>query len=138
MERVFAYGVFGCFVELAWTGLIAALRYRDPGMKGRVSLWMFLVYGLGLSYGFDLLAQLAGGWPFLARGLLYVGAIWGLEAIVGLATRRKLWDYSTARWHWRGVVRFDYAPAWFAFGLLVEEVRATVDPVLAGGGVASG
>jgi hypothetical protein len=30
------------------------------------------------------------------------------------------WDYSEARYHVKGLIRWDYAPAWFAVGLIFE------------------
>jgi uncharacterized membrane protein len=45
---------------------------------------------------------------------------WLLERLTG----RCPWDYSaTARWHWRGYTRFDYAPLWFLVGLALEPLH---------------
>lgn len=131
--RLFVYGVLGCFAELAWTGVLAAFRYRDPSLKGRVSLWMFPVYALGLGPGFDALLAVTGAWPWPARGLAYALGVWLVEILVGLPTRNRLWDYSASRWHWRGVIRWDYGPVWAAFGLLLEPVRRMVDAAFAAG-----
>lgn len=32
------------------------------------------------------------------------------------------WDYSRSRIHYRGLIRFDYAPLWFTAGLLFEKI----------------
>ncbi|MDP2316186.1 MAG: hypothetical protein Q8P41_25030 [Pseudomonadota bacterium] len=133
--RFLVYGVLGCFCELAWSGLWAAVRYRDPSLKGRVSVWMFPIYGLGLGAGFDLLAAIGGTWAWPLRGVLYALAVWLVELAVGLPTRNRLWDYSGTRWSWRGVLRWDYGPVWAAFGLLLEPVRRFVDGALAASGV---
>jgi hypothetical protein len=125
--RLVAYGVLGCFCELAWTALLAGVRFQDVSLKGRVSLWMFPIYGLGLGAGFDALLALSAAWPWPLRGALYAIAVWAVEIVVGLPTRRRLWDYSAARWHWRGVLRWDYAPVWAAFGLGLERVRPVID-----------
>lgn len=129
--RVLIYGVLGCFCELAWTGLAAAFRYRDPSLKGRVSLWMFPVYGLGLGPGFDLVDGMAGSWPWFVRGAVYALGVWLVEIAVGLPTRNRLWDYSRARWHWRGVIRWDYGPVWATFGLALEPLRRWIDALVA-------
>lgn len=128
--RVLVYGMLGCFAELAWTGLAAAFRYRDTSLKGRVSLWMFPIYGLGLGPGFDLLGHVAGAAAWPVRAALYALGVWAVEIAIGLPTRNRLWDYSKARWNWRGVVRWDYAPVWGAFGLLLEPVRRFVDALI--------
>ncbi len=53
--------------------------------------------------------------------------IFVIEAIAGLLlkvfTGRCPWDYSYARWHVGGVIRLDYAPVWFAFGMVLERVH---------------
>ena len=32
------------------------------------------------------------------------------------------WDYSHTPFHYRGVIRLDYAPVWFVTGLLFEKI----------------
>ena len=32
------------------------------------------------------------------------------------------WDYSAARFQYRGIIRLDYAPLWFAAGLIFEKI----------------
>lgn len=130
--RLIVYGMIGCFFELAWNGLAAAFRYKDPSLKGRVSLWMFPVYGVGLGPGFDLVAGLAGEWAWPLRALTYALGVWLVEIVVGIPTRNRLWDYSASRWSWRGVIRWDYGPVWGAFGLVLEPIRRAVDTTLLG------
>jgi hypothetical protein len=129
--RLMAYGVLGCFCELAWTAILAGVRYHDPSLKGRVSIWMFPVYALGLGAGLGWLSPLIAHWPWGVRGLLYALGVWAVEVVVGLPTRRRLWDYSDAKWNWRGVIRWDYAPVWAALGLAVERVRPFIDRAFA-------
>lgn len=32
------------------------------------------------------------------------------------------WDYSGAAFQYRGIIRLDYAPLWFAAGLIFEKI----------------
>jgi len=32
------------------------------------------------------------------------------------------WDYSKAKLNYKGIIRFDYAPAWFLVGLFYEKL----------------
>ncbi len=61
----------------------------------------------------------------LIRGGVYTICIFAVEFLSG-SFLKKLhvcpWDYSKAKLNIRGVIRLDYAPAWFALGLLYEKV----------------
>ena len=104
--RVLVYGILGCFLELAWTGVAASFRYADPSLKGRVSLWMFPIYGLGLGPGFDIVAGTTLAWP--VRGVLYALGVWGVELLVGLPTRNRLWDYADEHFSNEQLIREKY------------------------------
>ncbi len=62
-------------------------------------------------------------WPL--RAAVYAAGIMTVEYLTGWALERTIgecpWDYSKeARFHVRGYVRLDYAPAWALAGLLLE------------------
>ena len=44
---------------------------------------------------------------------------WALKRVTG----RCPWDYSYARSSVHGYIRLDYAPVWFAFGMMLERVH---------------
>ncbi len=47
------------------------------------------------------------------------------EYVSGILLKRKNmcpWDYSRTPYHYRGVIRLDYAPVWFLVGLLYERI----------------
>ena len=142
--RFFAYGVFGWCAEIVWTACYDAVTgtrrasisdvSRVPitpreraVLLGRTYLWMLPLYGAGVLFGFEPLhdAVRSLAWPL--RGGLYAGAFFAAEAGVGLLFKRLLgrcpWDYSYARTNLLGVIRLDYAPVWFAVGLLMERVH---------------
>jgi hypothetical protein len=40
-----------------------------------------------------------------------------------VTTGRCPWDYSQKRYHFKGLIRWDYAPIWFGFCFLLELVH---------------
>ena len=129
------YGVVGWCTEIVWTAVHDALRARrrgeriDPRLAGRTYLWMFPIYGGG-GLAFEVVHAGVIGWPWVARGLLYMVGCFAVEYASGWAieraTGRVPWDYSSTRWNVHGLIRLDYAPAWFAFGMLLERVENVV------------
>ena len=62
---------------------------------------------------------------FLLRGLIYAVLIYAAEFITGSILKYANvcpWDYSHTRFHVKGLIRFDYLPAWVALGLFFEQV----------------
>lgn len=132
---VVAYGVVGWAAEIVWTAsyaLVSALRSGTPvdrRLAGRTYLWMFPVYGLG-GLAFEHVHGLLAAWPWVLRGAVYMVGCFAIEAASGLAikaaTGKIPWDYSYARWQVGGVIRLDYVPVWFGFGLFLELVERVV------------
>jgi uncharacterized membrane protein len=137
------YGAFGWCAEIVWTALyefVTGLR-SDPcvpdafvpvppaerwRLTGHTYLWMFPIYGAGgLVFGplHDSLRDL----DWWQRGILWTVFIFTLEYISGWVLRRVTgrcpWDYSYARRHLHGLIRFDYTPLWFALGLVFERLH---------------
>jgi uncharacterized membrane protein len=116
----------GVALEVAFTGQ-RSLRKRDVTAVGHSYLWMFPIYGLVYPM-FTLLWPVVGDLPLVVRGLLYVPAFMAAEYASGWLLRRILgrcpWEdgYRAARWGVHGLVRLDYAPAWFAVALLFERL----------------
>jgi uncharacterized membrane protein len=136
--RFVAYAMFGWSAEIVWTAcyaLVAALRERRPldrRLEGRTYLWMFPIYGAG-GFAFEAAHAAMAAWPLLARGAVYMVGCFAIEYASGFlikrATGRIPWDYSYARFHLHGLIRFDYVPVWFTFGLLLEQVERILRPL---------
>lgn len=144
------YGAFGWCTEVLWTSIyqgISGVRIdgADPTavvpltpperwrLAGHTYLWMFPLYGAGgLLFGpcHDSLR----GSPWLLRGLLWALAIFAFEYVSGWLLRRFTgrcpWDYSYNRTHVHGLIRLDYTPVWFMFGLLLERVHDTATHIV--------
>jgi uncharacterized membrane protein len=140
--RFLVYAIFGWCAEIVWTAsydavsAIAARRRVDLRLAGRTYLWMFPIYGGG-GLLFEHAHALIATWPWVARGLVYLLGCWVVEYITGWLIKRATgtipWDYSYARWHLHGLIRWDYAPVWFLFGLgleVVELIARRIAPVL--------
>ena len=142
MVRFGLYGIVGWCCEIIWTAAgnvadaLVNRRRPDARLTGHTYLWMFLIYGGG-GLLFELAHAVVRGWPLAARGVIYMLGCFAIEYTSGWTIRRAAgtvpWDYSESRWHVHNLIRLDYAPVWFAFGLLlewVERLAHAVDPVL--------
>lgn len=115
-------GILGWCLEIVFTS-IQSLRRRDPNLSGTTSLWMFPIYGAGCLL--KPVAFFIKRFPWYVRGGIYTAFIFCAEFIAGkLLCLKNMcpWDYGKARWHIARVIRLDYAPCWFATGLLMEKV----------------
>jgi hypothetical protein len=113
-------------LEVGFTGLETALFQKDRSGTARTYLWMHPIYGataLGLEFLHDRLRFL----PRPVRALAYTAVIFGAEFTTGWLLRRALgrcpWDYGRRGWSVKGLIRLDYAPFWYATGLLFEPLR---------------
>ena len=131
--RFIVYGIFGWCTEIVWTAgsdaaeAAIARRPLDPRLAGKTYLWMFPIYAFG-GLMFEVGHALVGDFAWPLRGLVYTVGIFAVEYLTGwliqALTGTIPWDYSDRRWNVHGLIRLDYAPAWFAFGLLLEQVEA--------------
>lgn len=115
-------GVIGWFMEILVTAF-ESFRRREPGLVGHTSLFMFPIYGAACLL--RPLCLLLSGLHWIVRGLIYMSCIFGAEYASGRFLKKKgqcPWGYDHAGWNIDGVVRLDYAPAWFLVGLLFERV----------------
>ncbi|MDR3239448.1 MAG: putative ABC transporter permease [Clostridiales bacterium] len=117
------YGSMGWIMEILWTGLNSLLK-KDYKMMGTTSIWMFFIYGLAVFMApvCDILIR----FPVLVRGGCYVLCIFVIEYITGTLLKRIHvcpWDYSASRFSVHGLIRLDFAPVWFAAGLIFEKAH---------------
>ena len=142
MIRFLLYGIFGWCVEIVWTAsfavveALAAGQRPDPRLAGNTYLWMLLIYGGG-GLLFEIAHAVVAPLPWFLRGAIYMVGCFLVEYATGwlimMLTGTIPWDYSARRWHVHGLIRLDYAPAWFAFGLILEQVEVivrSIEPVL--------
>lgn len=126
--RFLIYGAMGWVVEIFWTGLGSILR-RDRRLVAKTYLWMFPIYGGG-AIAFEQIHWLIAGYTWLVRGLVWMTVIFAVEYTAGLVLQRWVgecpWDYSGTPLSIHGLIRLDYAPAWFVLGLLFERAHVAL------------
>ena len=114
--RFLIYGLIGWVLEVGFTGTSAAIFERDPSATGKTYLWMHPIYGAGM-LGLEWLSFHLGALPWLLRAAFYVAAIYVVEFSAGALLRHTLgrcpWDYGKRGLSVRGLIRLDYAPAWY-------------------------
>ncbi|MFZ5969163.1 MAG: putative ABC transporter permease [Bacillota bacterium] len=122
--RFFIYGLIGWCIEILWTGLGAALS-GSKKLMGYTYLWMLPIYGAAIFL--EPIHYLIMDLPVLLRGGVWVVLIYFIEYATGWAIRKKIgicpWDYGNVRYAVDGLIRLDYAPAWFVAGLLFEKIH---------------
>lgn len=98
-------------------------------MAGVTSLWMFFVYGSAV-FILEPIHHMISQWRWYFRGIIWVILIWGIEYCSGLLLIQVIgvspWYY-TGPFAIDGLVRIDYAPAWFVAGLMFEKVHNWMD-----------
>ncbi len=144
LGRFLLYGCVGLLIEVVFTGLCAVFLDRDKGATGKTYLWMHPIYG-GTALLLEQVHGELGGAPLPLRGLVYLAIIYAAEYSTGALLRALLgrcpWDYGPRRTAIHGLIRLDYAPAWFAVGIFAEyaqPVIASFAAALLPGGPAAG
>ena len=125
INHLLFWGMFGLTVELFFTALVELFTKKNYNLMGHSSLWMFPIYALGLTYGFDFVKHIIPN-DFL-RYISYPFWIWGVELLIGFLAIKlgiRIWDYSylSGKKHWKGIISFVHFPIWVLFGILVEIV----------------
>ena len=88
---------------------------------GNTSLLMFPIYGMAAAL--SPISKLLRKRNVMIRGTVYMLLIFTAEYTTGWLLRKWdmcPWDYSEAALNVDGLIRLDYAPYWFAAGLLFE------------------
>ena len=70
-------------------------------------------------------SRLLKGKSIMLRGTIYTMLIYAGEFLSGSFLKKHKscpWDYSEAKLNYKGIVRLDYAPAWFVSGLIFEKI----------------
>ena len=131
LTHFFIYGILGWTLEVFWTGL-GSLSLGNWQLPGFTYLWMFPIYGLAafMEPLHDRIADL----PWYIRGLLWMTLIFAIEYATGSLLCFILgncpWDYRVSTpYHINGLIRVDFAPAWFVVGLLFEKIHHMLDKI---------
>ncbi|PYG86911.1 putative ABC transporter type IV [Ruminiclostridium sufflavum DSM 19573] len=127
IKRFFLYGIIGWSMEIVWTGFYSLLS-GHMALEAYTSLWMFFIYGSAVFL--EPLHDIIRNWNLVLRGIIWVVIIWGIEYSTGKLLLELLhvypWQYF-GKFAVEGIVRLDYAPAWFVAGLLFERMHGILD-----------
>jgi len=113
-------GLTGWCLEISFTAL-HSFHNKDFTLKGVTSLWMFPIYGMACFL--NPIFHIIKNRNVFFRGSIYTICIFSFEFLSGALLRKKgfcPWNYSQSKWNINGLIRLDYAPYWFATGLLYE------------------
>ena len=120
------FGVTGWCMEILWTGLHSLFK-KDYKLIATTSIWMFFIYGMAVFLKPLCDVLLGMSFPLVLRGGIYMLCIFAAEFTAGFTMKRLNacpWDYSDSRFNVLGLIRLDYAPVWFAAGLVMEALHA--------------
>ncbi len=109
-------------MECFWTG-ISSIKRKDKSLLCRTSIWMFPIYGMAVFL--KPIYKKMQNKSALLRGGVYTFCIFMTEFLTGKLLKKYgacPWDYSKAKLNYKGVIRLDYAPAWFLVGLFYEKL----------------
>ncbi len=116
-------GASGWCMECMWTGMGSILAKNDRQLSCRTSVWMFPIYGLAAFFS-PVCKKIDRHCSFF-RGTVYMFCIYATEYTTGKLLKKWdacPWDYSSAKWNYQGLIRLDFAPAWFLAGLFYEKL----------------
>lgn len=116
-------GFCGWCMECLWTGMNSIRGHKDRTLACHTSVWMFPIYGMAACL--NPFCKKLKDRNALLRGGIYAFLIYITEYTTGVVLKKYgacPWDYSKAKLNYKGVVRLDYAPAWFLAGLFFEKV----------------
>lgn len=120
--RYIIYGLLGWNMEIIWTGL-NSLSDGSKNLIGHTSVWMFFIYGLAVFL--EPVHSAITGYSWILRGCIWACLIFAIEFFSGMLLNSfgiHAWDYSGST-SFMGLIRFDYAPLWFAVGLFFEKIH---------------
>lgn len=130
MVHFVIYGIVGWCLEIIWTGTSSLLN-GDVCLTAKTYLWMFPIYGLVLL--FEPLHDVIRIWPMWGRGIVWMLLYFAVEYLTGWILSSIIgtipWDYSRNVFNIHGLIRLDYAPAWFVAGLLFEKIHDWLDQI---------
>ena len=125
IKNFFVCGLCGWCLECFWTGMSSIKKWinNDRTLACRTSVWMFPIYGMAACLT-PICSKLEKR-NALLRGGVYAILIYLTEYTTGVILKKYgacPWDYSKSKFNVKGVIRFDYAPAWIFTGLFFERI----------------
>lgn len=117
-------GFTGWCMECAFTGIKSLMITHEKKLTCTTSLWMFPIYGFACFIG--PVYRLLSHKPLIIRVIIYILSIFSGEFLSGSLLKKYNmcpWDYSKAKYNFKGLIRLDYAPLWGLAGLFFEKIN---------------
>lgn len=125
ITRYIIYGFLGWNMEIIWTGL-SSVFVGNRDLMGHTSVWMFFIYGSAVFL--EPIHYHIKKFNWFVRGAIWTALIFAIEFTSGIILKSfgiNAWEY-TGSASILGVIRLDYAPLWFAVGLIYERIHSTL------------
>ncbi|WP_291634605.1 hypothetical protein [Clostridium sp.] len=126
-KRFFIYGFLGLLAEVLWNGFGAMFK-GDILLRGTTCIWMLPIYGLAVFL--EPVHYRIKHLPFIVRGGIYMILIFAVELASGLLLRSILgvcpWNYVNDKMSVCGIITLNYAPVWFACGIMFEKIHDAI------------
>jgi len=123
-KKFVIYGLLGLLAEVLWTGFGSMIK-GDVLLRGTTCIWMFPIYGLAVFL--EPIHYRIKHLPLIVRGGIYMVLIFAVELVSGLLLRLILgecpWNYVNRTLSIFGIITLSYAPVWFAYGIMLEQVH---------------
>ena len=127
LKHFVIYGFFGLLIETLWTGIGSALK-GDKNLRCNTYLWMFFIYGMGVTL--EPLHEYIRGFSWFFRGFIWAAVIFAIEFSAGYILKLTIggcpWNYDgngEVIASVKGIIRLDYLPVWFCVGMLFERLH---------------
>jgi len=124
--------LMGITLEVFWTAIGNFIKEKNFRLMGQSYLWMIPIYGL-VPFIYKIILSYFQNYSILLRGIVYMLAFYSLEYITGFIIKQLTgkcpWDYSNhyvkilgkkRRFNFQGIITLEYAPAWYAYGIIFE------------------
>jgi len=125
LVRFLIYGLLGICAEVFVSAVLHKLEMKEKNwsLRGQSYIWSLPLYGL-IAPLFEPLHNALRLWPWMMRGTIYVIGFWIIEYSSGWILKRLIgacpWSYLGCRYHLHGMIRWDFFPLWFIFGIFLE------------------
>ncbi|KFD48795.1 hypothetical protein M514_10350 [Trichuris suis] len=124
LMRFYVYALHGLAMEILFTATWDVVTKGNRKLHGLTSIWAAFIYGLTLLTGEQIYAKMRNRHGIFVRGLAYLLWAYLWEFSTGLLLRlfnACPWDYTNEFYgNFMGLITLEYAPVWYAAGLLTE------------------
>lgn len=123
--RLYVYAIHGYFTEVMFTATWEFVVSLNPKLTGVTSIWSLPIYGISTLIVEKMYLRMDGRVPLPLRGLVYLLWTYAWEFSTGFLLRQFdacPWNYEPFDGHFMGLVTLEYAPLWYFFSMVCEQL----------------